>query len=649
LKILLKAFSFVVLVILLFAGVLFFRPDIVINEKLAGLALDKAPMIEDYSWSEFEFNQEYLSWNKRRFKGHIDNFCVDATTDMAIVDTCFESIRYDLVISYGLGEGVQVSKKSFFSATSDESNVRLLESKESPKEDPEEKIDLYELYQLGWSPFIPKIFIELNSINLSMNQSDHILDFKFKRTNENATVSLNELKLSADRKGLEISLEPNFSISKVLPEFLRNIRVGNAKVLADIKEEEVSVYMDADSSGININAQSSFESEVYPSKIPEQALVNLHGKIQVSDVESTLKALLKAPYNKLPAPINEMQGRLTLKLDGKDLASKSAGINTELIVDFSSEQQKLDFKLDSFVKINLGANEVELVDAFLNVKQVALYLPRLPKKSLPPQMRPDSRIFYEEIKFENTLAQRQEEDEEAAIPLNLNIVAEGENALNIRTNLLDSPIRINMNIKVENSELQNAFVKVLPLETEIFKREIRLNKLEIYQEGETALLDAVVEFILPEYNVFLKLEGPMSEPRYAFSSTPALAQGDIISVLLFGRPLEGVGTGDQEAVARTNELISQGILSLSVLYFFAGSPIEAVVYDPDSNEVGAQIGLTRKSSLNVGGGAGGVSSVGVRYSLGGGWYIDTSAREKDEIESDLSTDYGVMLERILAY
>jgi hypothetical protein len=99
-------------------------------------------------------------------------------------------------------------------------------------------------------------------------------------------------------------------------------------------------------------------------------------------------------------------------------------------------------------------------------------------------------------------------------------------------------------------------------------------------------------------------------------------------------------------------LLSQGILSLSVLYFLAGSPVEYVGYDPDSKNATAQFGLGSKSSLRVGGGSEGVNSTAIRRSLGKGWYLDTSVQQSQEEASSAPNsgrNYGVLLERIISY
>jgi hypothetical protein len=40
---------------------------------------------------------------------------------------------------------------------------------------------------------------------------------------------------------------------------------------------------------------------------------------------------------------------------------------------------------------------------------------------------------------------------------------------------------------------------------------------------------------------------------------------------------------------------------------------------------------------------------GIRHSLGKGWYIDTSVQNTEKRATEKGQDYGVLLERVIAY
>jgi autotransporter translocation and assembly factor TamB len=220
----------------------------------------------------------------------------------------------------------------------------------------------------------------------------------------------------------------------------------------------------------------------------------------------------------------------------------------------------------------------------------------------------------------------------------------------LKTDLLDEALRLNFKLLIDQGELKNGFVDILPLKTTVFKRPIEVPSAKIkFHAPLEPTMDAGIIFKLPEYTITMLLEGPLSKPRYAFSSEPPLPQNDIYAVLLFGRPIAELDPDSKNAAQRTNMMLTQGILSLSVLYFLAGSPVEYVGYDPQSGEASAQIGLGAKTSLRVGAGESGSTSTGVRRSLGKGWYLDTSVQNNQNTSTSDTKDYGVLLERVIAY
>jgi hypothetical protein len=124
-------------------------------------------------------------------------------------------------------------------------------------------------------------------------------------------------------------------------------------------------------------------------------------------------------------------------------------------------------------------------------------------------------------------------------------------------------------------------------------------------------------------------------------------------VLLFGRPLIQVDENEQGAARRTTSLLSQGAFSLTTLYFLAGTSIESIGYDKDSETASAQIRLTDQYSLRVETQSehntrSRRSSATLRRSLGSGWYIN-STLENSTARTLKENDFGVLLERVIAY
>ncbi len=466
-------------------------------------------------------------------------------------------------------------------------------------------------------------------------------------------------RLSFDQNELLKNFEDlKFSIeSKDLSEFSEEISFLDKKSLARTKFKSLFTYQSTDDGGelegvLDLNFQNNNLSFLSKTSIPPLGLlINNMGQAQEVLLSSTMIEFEldrnKNEWNQLknldflPAPLNSMDGKISIKIWGEK-KPEEVGIvylNGEALVDFASDQQDFKFNLVASIPYNFSTNELGTIGTRLEVGKIRLSLPRVSTTSMPPQMIPDQR-------FKQTQTVQKDATDEAP-KLNFEFVTDESRPLEIASNLLDEPLRLIINLSVIESELHQGTIKLLPLSTTFFRRPILVQDLVLKLEKEKdPYLTGVVEFLLPEYKVSLNLEGPTHSVRSYFTSDPPLQLDDIYAVLLFGRPMTDLDAQAKSDAQRSAQVLSQSILSLTTLYFFAGSPVESLGYDPDRAEVSAQFGLTRNSSLRVSSQAEGERSAGVRRNLGRGWYLDTSVQQNS---SQGTSGQAVLLERIIAY
>src|SRR5690606_24136944 len=133
-----------------------------------------------------------------------------------------------------------------------------------------------------------------------------------------------------------------------------------------------------------------------------------------------------------------------------------------------------------------------------------------------------------------------------------------KNALHLSTNLLDEDLRLNFSLNIEKGNLKKSFIRMLPLKTTVFRRPIHVEYAKVNLNPPLEpVVEAQIKFPLPVYEVTFDVEGPISNPRYAFSSVPPLPQSDIFAVLLFGRPISDLNPDDKTAAHKTNQILSQ--------------------------------------------------------------------------------------------
>lgn len=648
--------SLVLITVITILVVFFYNPTIFINPKNLDYALTKTKVLESWSWKNAEIKHDWIQWNQRRFYGGFQDLCLVYNNPDVNVDTCAEKISWNVELKWTLSGGI--SYIVYEPLVIDSSKLTVV-TKDNKEETPPP--DLMSYWNMLWNPLIPDLDLRFKKIDIVKPDSTMTFDLKAKKIPN---------KLSAEGLGFNLVATPKkiniFAPKKILLPF--DLKTKNPLYFSEIKlealilEQSIPIVLSAklEDAVLKIQtsvAKSALKEDLSKPKFLSDMILATTASLDISQVKSTVGNLARPPYNILPAPLNVMEGTLKVGVFAEKYVEKDSvllKIKTEL--DMKGPKQDLKFTVNSEVPFMLKDKSIGPVILGLDLQKVNLLMPRLARTRLPPQLIPDSRfknstgVVREDKNLENLPEKKKQTAVKKPVEVDMKLQALGENALHINTNLLDETLRLNFDLEISEGTVQKGWVQVLPLKTTIFKRKIIVKSLRvIFNAPLEPEIEATIDFDLPEYRVTLVLEGPTSKPRQAFSSQPPLPVDDIYAVLLFGRPMSDLDSDDKTSAQKTNQIISQGVLSLAVLYYFAGSPIESIGYNPDSNAVSAQIGLGSKSSLRVEGSGSGLNSAGVRRALGKGWYIDSSVQKTTTKNGTSGGDYGVLLERIISY
>lgn len=628
-------------------GVIFLAPEKVINEKVVRYVLDKTKFFKSYSLEKFDFRHERLTWNHRNFNGEIKGFCFDYGNTSTRIDTCLNNLEWNFDLSWSLLSGFEGKGMAPIKAHLDYLNVGLIPEKKTD----EEIVNYYSYWRMLWHKSIPDLVVQIDKISVQPDltkDSKLELDFYLSKLNRELIVDVLDFNLIAHENDFKIYIDRNYKIPfshellkpLVLDSFVLNGRLNERKLDLTLNSRMQSVSLD-------VTTQLLFKeltSELTKPSYLEQILNRTKAAIRIVDVKKTLRQLVKAPYNEFPAPINAMEGNLIMNFDVSNYGiNHFVTINNITTLKMDGTQQTVDLELKTQVPLSLENYSLGELAVNLDINKLRLLLPDVSLTQLPTNLLSDKRII------KTRAVTEEKEGTGKKTEYNVVVKTSEQSFISLNSNLIDEPVRFKTFVNLSPEGIKELQVGINPLRTTLFKRKIHLvNFLLSSKEQEQMQLKSKVEFNLPEYLVTLNLEGPASAPRMAFSSHPPLSQDDIYAVLLFGRPLSDLNPDDSQMAQDTNKLMAQGVLSLAVLYYLSGTPIEAIGYNDESKVVTAQIGLGSKSSLRIGGNSDGVSSAGLRRSLGKGWYIDSSVQKSS---SDLSTynNFGVMLERIIAY
>lgn len=637
------------LLTLILVGILFFNPTYIVNPKNINFALEQSDLLESWSWKSGEINHQWIKWNHRRFSGNFSDLCLKRVTKEFTVDGCMEEVAWNFDLKWNLNSGFTYDIKKPLMIVSKKFKVYLLDDQSliAP--------DYLAYWDFLWSGALPDFNFRFDSLEIEKNKKTKDIDLTVEKNAESLTASSLNYKIVANPEEIVITAPKKI----IVPYDLKTINplyFDELKLMARIQENRIPFEITSKIANTKLVLSSELTKQILRQKLThaqlwEIILLNTKGSLKINKITETLKELVKPPFNILPAPLNSMEGPLDLKLS-VNKSDQLVTIKITSMLDMRGTNQFLILDLNSEFPYDSKNNSFGAGIFGIDFKKVLLSLPKLSKTKLPPQFRPDPRFKGVKIVAVNKNDPKKNKPKKKKAEVTMSLEAIGENALAIKTNLLDEILKLNLKFNISGSTIQDGFIETKPLRTKVFKRPVYLSSLKIIFEAPLEPeIQSTIEFHLPEYLITLKLVGPLSKPRTAFSSKPPLPEDDIIAVLLFGRPLAGLNPEDKSATRGATQIISQGVLSLAVLYYLAGSPVESIGYDPDTKVVSAQFGLGKKNSLRVESAknSGGIGAYGVRHALGKGWYIDSTVEESTNVSSSGGKNLGVLLERIISY
>lgn len=626
---------------------IFFSPTTFVNPETIEWGINKASVLESWSWKSASVEHDLKSWNDRRFRGDFDEFCFHFNRETIEVKSCLD-IRWDLGLTFSLTGAFDQTSHVPLSITSTDFFVKTKELMGPPEPTVESgPPDVKSYWSYLWYSFLPDVIVDLKPIRLALKEEEHRIDFNLKKDAEKLLVTVEEFLLTGTPERIELKGPESFKIplekDLPIPLILRNFKFVAQMDASDLPLRATGL-LDFISFDVKTDLTYPFVDSFDSLAFKKDAILHLLAKVEVADFQKSLSEYGPKDYKELPAPLNAMNGGVFSELRAKETTnSEVVDLTNETKIDLSGVDQALRARLALLVPFNLKTLSPGKIDVELFFDEMRIKLPRITKTLSPPQFKPDGRIKKKEPEA------KVDTPAKPPIPLSLELATAENEPLSLVSNLLDEPLRLLLDLNIKEGNLEDGFVRILPLKTTVFKRPIEVKDMLVsFDFPRDPVLKGNVRFPLPEYKINMEIEGPTGSPEVIFTSDPPLPQSDIYAVLLFGRPMSSLSPEDQSSAQSIDRLLSQGILSLSVLYFLAGSPVEYVGFNPDSGEARAQIGLGSKTSLTVGAGNG-TKSTGVRRSLGKGWYLDTSVQNNSDKTQGSPNNYGVLLEKIIAY
>jgi hypothetical protein len=426
------------------------------------------------------------------------------------------------------------------------------------------------------------------------------------------------------------------------PEFeLRATRIAFGETL----EADLELDMELNHLGI-FSLTSGFTGGLY--KAPDEDLrfvVQGDTRLTVDRMQQVVELLRGTPYA-VPAPFNVLDGPIGLRLsvDGNERLGR-IGYDSDYRLDSKHQSVHLRSSGETSYTLN-GADVLPVTRAEILIDRFHVSAPRFDLR-LPPQFAPDPRFGRISPDDDEPAA-----DSPPPMDFELRVRTTRPQAIRIATNLTQTAIPVDLDLTYRAQELPaprpemkgaddpatrspasllppagvrtearvdappavpvRGWVRVGRTPIEVFRRQAVVQdfRLDFLESGERRM-NGVMNVSYLDYDIHILLLGRVSEPQVRLTSTPVLEDEQIISVLLFGRPLEDLDNEQRQSVTGVRSAFANAALGLTSLYLLANTPIESIGYDPERDILTARVGLGGGTTLELGGGG----TVGIRKRL----------------------------------
>jgi hypothetical protein len=352
---------------------------------------------------------------------------------------------------------------------------------------------------------------------------------------------------------------------------------------------------------------------------------------------SRLVALLSGKPYAVPAPLNELEGPLSLEVHSAgDLQHDPQQLRYVLRSDLAGMKQRLKAALAGRLTVTkpLRPERSYKLAADLTLDEVALQLPPLKVTALPA-MAPDSRI-----KHPAELA--------AGAPAPAAGLGDWAMRLSVRTstpavlysNLAQTPVPVAVELTAASPPAAwDGTITFRSFRVRLFRRDAVIDHIRLAQApgGKSMALDGLVVYRTAEAVVFIHLAGDTAQPRVEFDSQPPLNRQEIIALLLYGKSPDELDLDQQATLANTQGAMSDNAFGLASLYLFASTPVDYVGYDSVTNSYNVKFHVPGGASLTLGSNLVGTQSAALRQRLAPHWAIQTLVEHEPEQANVVTT------------
>lgn len=375
----------------------------------------------------------------------------------------------------------------------------------------------------------------------------------------------------------------------------------------------------------------------FPSKISIDP--NLEMNFDILNFQNVVSAFAQTQYP-VPRPFNTLEGRVIGKVTTNKTEAHLIAFPITLRTALYSRRQKLHSSSHATLIID-KRDHTAFIDAEVALENVKLVLPELAILSLPP-LALDPR-FTNRPKADQTSI----ETPNSSFNYSLRVLSPKSNPLELISHLTKQTIPLygDFTIVSDSSPRGSLHIKRVPLE--LFRRIAFIEDFTLWRNNTTNSFQ-VSSHIQIDYNlytVFIEIVGDVETPKIILSSSPPMPRDKILSVLVFGKPLDQLDSEQATSISNLQGAMADGVIGLVSLYTLASTPIERMGYSPATKQFSAQVRIGDQGALILGSDFEHLHTLGLKRALGGNWWIQTYLNSDSNLEERSVTGFLEWIKR----
>lgn len=339
-------------------------------------------------------------------------------------------------------------------------------------------------------------------------------------------------------------------------------------------------------------------------------------RIEVSDFGKTVRLLSRTAWA-IPAPFNVFSGPIAFRTGPFRVAADRTTVPAVLTTDLRSTGQALatETKIEADVaRRNLGLLGVR-VDALL--RKVQFRLPDYEPLAPVPALARDSRI----VRFAKPKVPVAAPS--PSIPFLLSLKGP-PGSIVLLNRFFDPSLAAGVDLATdpETRAFRGAVSLSTPFDLHYLNRAIRFERLDL---AFRPALEANVRISMERggYHIFADLRQGAGKTRISLGSEPPLEQSEIVSLILYGMPGNSISSEQTRSVGSAQAAMGSEALGIFSFWAFAATPIESVLYDPETQTYSAVVRLPGGVVASIGSNWDNERQLALSKSLGRNWAVST--------------------------